>query len=53
MERQIIDPNPFMLSQNDKRGRTEFYMPLVFYAFAFLVSYSYSKSQIKLATNLP
>lgn len=37
-ERQLIDPDPFVLSQNDKRGRREFYMPLVFYAFGFLVS---------------
>jgi len=37
-ERQLIDPDPFSLPQNDKRGKTEFYMPLVFYAFAFLVS---------------
>ncbi|KFX99312.1 hypothetical protein V490_01839, partial [Pseudogymnoascus sp. VKM F-3557] len=35
-ERQLIDPDPFVLSQNDKRGRREFYMPLVFYAFGFL-----------------
>lgn len=37
-ERQVIDPNPFSLSQDDKRGKTEFYMPLVFYLFLFLVS---------------
>jgi hypothetical protein len=36
-ERQVIDPNPFSLSQDDKRARTEFYMPLVFYLFCFLV----------------
>jgi hypothetical protein len=36
-ERQIIDPNPFSLPQDDSRGRTEFYMPLVFYMFNFLV----------------
>ncbi|KFY88347.1 hypothetical protein V498_06815 [Pseudogymnoascus sp. VKM F-4517 (FW-2822)] len=37
-ERQLIDPDPFVLSQNDERGRREFYMPLVFYGFGFLVS---------------
>lgn len=37
-ERQLIDPNPFVLSQDDRRGKTEFWMPLIFYMFAFLVS---------------
>jgi len=37
-ERQKIDPNPFMLKQDDRRGKTEFYLPLIFYLFAFLVS---------------
>jgi hypothetical protein len=36
-ERQVIDPDPFTLPQNDRRGTTEFYMPLVFYLFNFLV----------------
>jgi hypothetical protein len=36
-ERQLIDPNPFILSQNDKRGKIEFWMPLVFYFFGFFV----------------
>ena len=36
-ERQVIDPNPFALPQNDTRGKTEFYLPLVFYLFNFLV----------------
>ena len=36
-ERQIYDASPFSLPQNDKRGKMEFYMPLVFYLFAFLV----------------
>lgn len=37
-ERQMIDPNPFMLPQDDRRAKFEFLIPLVFYAFAFLVS---------------
>lgn len=37
-ERQMIDPDPFSLPQDDRRGKTEFYMPLVFYLFNFLVS---------------
>jgi hypothetical protein len=36
-ERQKIDPNPFALKQDDRRGTVEFYIPLVFYLFAFLV----------------
>ncbi|KAF2200536.1 hypothetical protein GQ43DRAFT_456356 [Delitschia confertaspora ATCC 74209] len=35
-ERQIVDKDPFILPQDDKRGKTEFYMPLVFYLFAWL-----------------
>jgi len=35
-ERQLIDPNPFMLKQDDMRGRKEFYMPLIFYFFDFM-----------------
>lgn len=36
-ERQIIDPDPFLLSQYDKRSQTEFYLPLVFYFFFWMV----------------
>ncbi|KAF2500652.1 hypothetical protein BU16DRAFT_523424 [Lophium mytilinum] len=35
-ERQIYDRDPFSLPQDDKRGKTEFWMPLVFYLFAWL-----------------
>lgn len=38
-ERQLIDPNPFSLPQDDRRGKVEFYMPLAFYAFGFLVRF--------------
>lgn len=37
-ERQMIDPNPFILSQEDRRSRIEFFLPLVFYLFFWLVS---------------
>jgi hypothetical protein len=37
-ERQIYDRDPFSLPQDDTRGRTEFYFPLIFYLFAFFVS---------------
>jgi hypothetical protein len=38
-ERQIVDADPFGLKQDDKRGKSEFYMPLAFYFFAFFVSW--------------
>lgn len=36
-ERQTIDPNPFMLKQDDRRGQVEFYIPLVFYFLVWMV----------------
>jgi hypothetical protein len=36
-ERQIYDQDPFSLPQDDARGKKEFYMPLIFYLFAWLV----------------
>jgi hypothetical protein len=38
MERQFIDPNPFVLQQNDKRGMFELLLPLFFYFWLWLVS---------------
>ncbi|MCJ1287830.1 hypothetical protein MMC26_007182 [Xylographa opegraphella] len=35
-ERQAYDQDPFSLPQNDKRSRKEFFMPLIFYLFAWL-----------------
>ncbi|KAF2144633.1 uncharacterized protein K452DRAFT_316589 [Aplosporella prunicola CBS 121167] len=35
-ERQICDRDPFLLPQDDKRGQFEFWIPLVFYMFAWL-----------------
>lgn len=37
MERQFIDPNPFVLPQDDRRGQFEFWLPLVFYFFLWMV----------------
>ncbi|KAI2631184.1 hypothetical protein GGS21DRAFT_168221 [Xylaria nigripes] len=31
MERQFIDPNPFVLQQTDRRGMFEFWLPLFYY----------------------
>ena len=42
-ERQLYDQDPNALRQNDRRSREEFYMPLIFYLFAWLVSSSSSK----------
>ncbi|KAF2174772.1 hypothetical protein K469DRAFT_704375 [Zopfia rhizophila CBS 207.26] len=35
-ERQIVDRDPFVLPQDDKRAKTEFWLPLIFYLFAWL-----------------
>lgn len=35
-ERQIYDRDPFHLPQDDRRSKVEFYLPLVFYLFAWL-----------------
>ncbi|KAL7619644.1 hypothetical protein AAE478_010185 [Parahypoxylon ruwenzoriense] len=36
MERQFIDPNPFVLRDNDRRGMFEFWLPLFFYLWLWL-----------------
>lgn len=36
MERQFIDPNPFVLQQTDRRGMFEFWLPLWFYLWWWL-----------------
>ncbi|KAI3318972.1 hypothetical protein HD806DRAFT_298454 [Xylariaceae sp. AK1471] len=36
MERQFIDPNPFVLKQTDRRGMFEFWLPLWFYLWWWL-----------------
>lgn len=36
-ERQVVDPNPFVLKQDDRRGKTELYLPLLFYFFFWMV----------------
>ncbi|KAI0891964.1 hypothetical protein F4806DRAFT_481260 [Annulohypoxylon nitens] len=36
MERQFIDPNPFVLQQTDKRGMFEFWLPLWFYFWLWI-----------------
>jgi hypothetical protein len=41
MERQYIDPNPFVLSQSDRRGMFEFWLPLFFYLWLWMVSAHY------------
>lgn len=37
MERQVIDPNPFALRQDDRRAMVEFWLPLWFYLWVWLV----------------
>ena len=40
-ERKILDENPFALKQDDKRSKIEFYTPLIFYLFGFMVCCSF------------
>ncbi|KAJ4348236.1 uncharacterized protein N0V89_009608 [Didymosphaeria variabile] len=35
-ERQVVDADPYGLSQIDRRAKIEFYTPLIFYLFAWL-----------------
>lgn len=35
-ERQIVDRDPFLLRQDDRRSKAEFYLPLIFYLFGWL-----------------
>lgn len=39
-ERQFVDPNPFVYGQWDRRAKVEFWLPLWFYAWLWLVSYT-------------
>lgn len=39
MERQFIDPDPFVLREDDKRAQVELYVPLLFYLFLWLVCF--------------
>ncbi|KAK0610678.1 hypothetical protein B0T17DRAFT_565636 [Bombardia bombarda] len=36
MERQFIDPNPFVLKLDDRRAKIEFWMPLFFYFWLWM-----------------
>lgn len=46
MERQFIDPNPFALRQDDRRATVEFYLPLWFYLWLWLVSLAFYSPSI-------
>lgn len=39
-ERQLVDPNPFLWPQDDGRSRTEFWLPLLFYFWVWMVRLS-------------
>lgn len=38
-ERQFIDPNPFVYRTDDRRAKVEFYLPLWFYFWTWMVSF--------------
>lgn len=50
-ERKILDENPFALKDDDKRSKIEFYMPLIFYLFGFMVCHSSYASGIMRIAN--
>ncbi|PBP17790.1 conserved fungal protein [Diplocarpon rosae] len=39
-ERQLLDHDPFVLKQDDRRSRVEFWLPLLFYLFVFMAGSS-------------
>jgi uncharacterized membrane protein len=41
MERQMMDRDPHSLSPDSSRSKQEFYMPLIFYLWTFMVIGSY------------
>lgn len=41
-ERQFVDPNPFIYSEDDRRAKIEFWLPLWFYFLVWMVSLSIS-----------
>jgi hypothetical protein len=40
LQRQFVDPDPFVLNDDDRRAKIEFYLPLWFYFWLWLVSIS-------------
>ena len=40
MERQYIDPDPFLLAHDDRRSKVEFWIPLLFYFWLWMVCFS-------------
>ncbi|KAI9653893.1 MAG: hypothetical protein M1829_001119 [Trizodia sp. TS-e1964] len=54
-ERQIVDRDPFSIRQDDRRGRIELYLPLIFYLFNFMnffMTVPRAWGQIELQTTL-
>lgn len=49
MERQFVDPDPFILPQDDRRSMFEFWIPLGWYFFLWMVRASPSSSTATLA----
>lgn len=50
MERQFIDPNPFVLQQTDRRGMFELLLPLFFYLWLWLVSLQFRTRRLSRLT---
>lgn len=47
LERQYIDPNPFIYRMDDRRAKIEFWMPLWFYFWVWMVSTKHHSSYFK------
>ncbi len=45
-ERQIVDRDETLLHDDDARAKREFWMPLIFYLFAFLVRFPFRPSTL-------
>ena len=54
-ERQMYDREPFSLPHTDRRARVEFYLPLIFYMFAWLVRpfsiFAQTHTRLKMSQN--
>lgn len=43
LERQYIDPNPFIYREDDRRAKIEFWLPMWFYFWVWMVSWAHPR----------
>jgi hypothetical protein len=46
-ERLIVDPEPYAMSEDDRRSRVEFFLPLVFYFVLWMVRKTRKPSHVR------